>query len=108
MNDDDRKLWIDYSNGETRWMASADAMTGTTRSRSKLAERGLVQLCPKCVPVEGIRGHSRALRIRDVDPIIAYTTSSFPSLTTSEDRSENPGVGGSIPSLPSSFFLTVS
>src|SRR6266403_2020340 len=54
------------------------------------------RVCPNCVPVEGIQDHFGTLRRNEVCSIIAYDISTFASLAIPRDRSENPGVGGSM------------
>ena len=56
--------------------------------------------------VKSIQGHSRALRRRAAAANIVYGANIPAPLATPRDRSENPGVGGSIPSLPTSFLGT--
>src|SRR6266571_5061520 len=60
-------------------------------------------LCPKCVPVEGIQDYSRTLGLNDGVSIMGCCTSTYASLAIPRTRSQNPGVGGSIPSLPTIF-----
>jgi hypothetical protein len=57
---------------------------------------GEVWLYPNCVPIEGIQEHSRALRRRQPKPNVAREACISALLARTRDRSENPGVGGSI------------
>jgi len=65
-----------------------------------------VGLCPNCVPIEGIQEHLGALRRREPEANIARDACTSALLAKTRARSENPGVGGSIPSLPTSFSAT--
>ena len=83
---------------------------------SMYLRRGIVRLADvhahggptrRCVPVESRQGHSRAFestRGRKTEANSFRTASTSASLATPRDRSENPGVGGSIPSLPTRVF----
>ena len=86
--DSNRKTVATHDNGKT----------GHTNGRA------LTRLCPNCVPVGDIQEHSRLLRHKEAEANISYDANTSVPLWIPRDRSENPGVGGSIPSLPTSFF----
>jgi hypothetical protein len=75
------------------------AQSGFNRSR---------QLCPNCAQLQRIWDHSSTLQRTRPSGACCSTSNSYAHLHGPGNRTENPGVGGSIPSLPTIFFSKLS
>ena len=61
-------------------------------------------LCPSCAQLRRIPDHSSTLQRTTPSEASCSTSNSYAHLHDLGNRTENPGVGGSIPSLPTMFF----
>ena len=61
-------------------------------------------LCPSCAQLQRIPDHFSTLERTRPSEASCSTSNSYAHLRRPGNRTENPGVGGSIPSLPTMFF----